>query len=176
MTRTLTWIGATLGLALAFGGCDVEDADQEWRELEIAELERADADEELASEALVSAGESVADAEDAEVAEEDAACGLTSKSRELCIGQSVCQKTDPHGNTSYRYMPPEGCNANETEIPTGTVEVACGGANALTPNPNCPQGCQGPIAVSESADAKCCTVTKSCTPTPVPVDAEVVEG
>ncbi|MCX4243273.1 hypothetical protein [Paraliomyxa miuraensis] len=40
MTRHVRWFGIALGLTLAFGGCDVEDVDGDWRDAEIIELEQ----------------------------------------------------------------------------------------------------------------------------------------
>jgi len=121
----------------------------------------------------------VEDVEDLESFEDRAAlsCSAISNSTEVCIGDTICSKTDGHGRTSYQFMPPGGCPAGWTANPADDVAEACGAANVLTTAPVCPDGCSGPVT-NTNQNATCCTKTKSCYDTPVvePVDAEPVDA
>lgn len=160
MTHPFRSLLLTLGLVVGTGSaCDVEDLEDLDR---LEDLESIDETDEL---------------------DEDRAaplsCSAIAPEATVCIGDSMCSST-AHGVTTYRFMPPGGCNANETQILTPNSGVACDAASAVVATPTCPDGCGGPVKVP-SQTATCCTVKNTCydkpTPVPVPVDeTEPVEG
>jgi len=95
-------------------------------------------------------------------------CAAINNDSTVCIGETICSSTN-HGVTTYRRAPPGGCNASETAIPTTNVGVACDAAGLITDDPECPDGCAGPIT-NQSTTAKCCTITKTCYDPPADVD------